>query len=91
MLMAVEGWAGLFVIVLAMAIYRRIVARHEDDTLHLLDNSGVVTTQQASLNLRLTRIDIAGKVLTVALVAYALAIAGMLIHQVWLQGLQIHE
>jgi hypothetical protein len=73
-------WGALTTAVLGMIFYRRLVARNEDDSLHL---EGNIPASQAALAHRLESIDRWGKTLTVVVVVYALALAGIYLYQVW--------
>jgi hypothetical protein len=73
-------WGALTTTVLGMVFYRRLVARNEDDSLHL---EGNIRGIQAALARRLESIDRWGKTLTVVVVVYALALACVYLYQVW--------
>lgn len=76
----VVTWAVLAVIVLALLLWRNLMALHEDDNLHL--DTGEVQ-KQAAFYRAIHRIDRLGEILTVITVAGGLAIAGTYIYQVW--------
>jgi hypothetical protein len=73
-------WGALTITMLGLVFYRRLVASHEDDSLHL---EGNIEGIQAALAHRLESIDRWGKTLTVAVMVYALALAGVYLYQVW--------
>jgi hypothetical protein len=73
-------WGALTITVLGVVFYRRLVASHEDDSLHL---EGNVRESQAALARTLGSIDRWGKTLTVVVVVYGLALACVYLYQVW--------
>ena len=75
-------WGLLALIVLALIVWRKVVANQEDDSLHVLEGEPVVA-QQTALAQKLEFIDKWGKALTVALVGYGLVLAGVYFYQVW--------
>ena len=59
-------WVVLAVTVLALFVWRKTVARNEDDNLHVLDGAAVQQTrQQAAVAQKLELIDKWGKILTI--------------------------
>ena len=76
----VVTWAILAVIVLALALYRNLMALHEDDNLHI--EAGEERKQMAFYR-TIHRIDRWGEILTAITVAGGLIIAGTYIYQVW--------
>ena len=75
------SWAVLACVVLALAIYRKVVAMGEDDSLHLAGPS--IETQQLTVAHRLEVIDRWGKILTVAVLAYGIVLAGVYVYISW--------
>lgn len=61
--------------------YRKIVARDEDDYLHMSDPSGLIIEGQQRVDRSLTKIDRIGKVLTITTVVYGLAVFANAIYQ----------
>jgi hypothetical protein len=74
-------WGVLAVSVLVLIVWRKSVARNEDDQLHVLN--AAVATQQAEVAQKLEQIDKWGKIVTAVTVAYGLLIAGLYLYQVW--------
>lgn len=89
MVLMIEGWVALAVIVAAVAFYRRAVARHEDDTIHLTSPDTRVVSNQVEVAKQLNKIDLAGKVLTAALIVYSIAAVGRIIYLGWLDSAQM--
>ncbi len=75
-------------IVIALIVRRKMVARHEDDTLHLAA-SGPGVSEQVSVAHKLEVIDRWGKLLTVVAVVFGLMVGGAYVYQVWVQSTQI--
>lgn len=76
------GWAVLAVIVLVLAIMRRTVASHEDDSIHLTDG-GAAVGEQVAMAKKLEGIDKWGKILTIILVITGLILAALYGMQLW--------
>jgi hypothetical protein len=76
----VVTWAILALIVLALLLYRTLMALHEDDNLHLA--AGEEQKQMAFYRM-MDSIDRWGEVLTAITVAGGLAIAVTYMYQVW--------
>jgi hypothetical protein len=77
-------WAALALAVLGLIVYRKIVASGEDDMIHVSDAAGSsVASQQASVAQKLDQIDKWGKTLTVVVVLYGIALAGVYVYQTW--------
>jgi hypothetical protein len=75
------GWVALTLVVVALAIYRRTIARPDDHLLHVNNFDSV--PQQVSVVERLQVIDRWGKGLTILSAIYGLVILGMYIYAVW--------
>ena len=82
-------WAVCGIIVLALALYRKILTFHGDDEfLHLADGEQRMIPQQVALGHRLELIDRWGKGLTVFTVVAGLAIAAVVLYHAWQVSLQ---
>lgn len=68
------AWAALALIVMVLALMRKQIASHGDDSLHLSGGAAVVT-DQVNLSKKLDAIDKWGKALTILLVVVGLALA----------------
>lgn len=80
------SWIALAAIVLVLAIYRSILARKEDETVHISDLETSMIAQQAVTAGRLEKVDRIGKTLTILVLLYGLALAGVWIYGVWQQS-----
>jgi hypothetical protein len=67
--------------VLVLIVYRRQVAREEDDSLHVMDAAAV--PHQEAVAHKLEAIDKWGKTLTILTVAAGIAIAAVYFYQLW--------
>ena len=73
-------WGVMAIAVLGLLLYRRSISSHEDDSLHL---EGGGAGQQIALAHRLAVVDRWGKVSTVVVVLYGLALAAIYVYQLW--------
>ena len=79
------GWAALAILVIAISAYRRTLANHEDDSLHIRDDEVQMVAQQGVLAHKLEVIDRWGKILTVLLVALGVVLAGIYMYWSWIE------
>jgi hypothetical protein len=75
-------WVLLAISVCVLIVWRKVVANHEDDSLHMTNVEAVVPQQQAVAR-KLDMIDRWGKMLTVATVILGLAIAAVYLYRMW--------
>jgi hypothetical protein len=78
-------WAVLTAAVLALAIYRMIVARDEDDLVHVADGEESLIGKQQVVARKLDVIDRWGKPLTVLVLVCGLGLAAWYLYKVWQQ------
>lgn len=83
--LSVSIWAVLALIVLALAIYRKLLSNKEDDTMHLADSETSMVSDQVVLGQKLEVVDKWGKLLTIVVVVYGLILAGLLLYQGWVE------
>ena len=76
-------WGVMAISVLVLIVWRKSVASHEDDRVHMLDTAGV--PQQVEVAHKLDVIDRWGKIVTAVTVAFGLVIAALYFYQVWVQ------
>jgi uncharacterized membrane protein len=79
------GWSVLVLVVITLALYRRMVTEKEDDIIHLSDTSGAVASQQVQMARRLESIDRWGKILTILSILTGLALAGWYGYIKWIE------
>ena len=87
--LSVSIWAVLAMFVLALAIYRKVLSSKEDDSMHLADADTGIVSQQNVLAEKLEIIDKWGKILTIVVVVYGLALASLLLYQGWVEASKI--
>jgi len=71
--------------VLALFIWRRMVARNEDDNIHVLHGDAVLPQQEAIAH-KLDVIDKWGKILTVVTVVFGLLVGAAYIYDAFVSG-----
>lgn len=71
-------WICLALSVVGLALYRKMLASHDDDVVHV--RPGVSRVVQ-----KLDKIDFWGKTLTLVLIVYGLMLAAWLLYQLWEQ------
>lgn len=81
-------WVVLAAIVGSLALYRKFVSRTEVDLIHLRDNEARVVSEQVAFAHRLETIDRWGKILTIAVIAYGMAIAALYVYSAWQASVQ---
>jgi hypothetical protein len=82
-------WLAGACAVLGLAIYRKLVARREDDLLHIGEFDAPQVAQQAVVSSRLDVVDKWGVALTIAVVAFGILLAGIFLYAQWQLSLQI--
>lgn len=78
-------WAVLAIVVVVLAVYRKMIFNKTDEILHLAEAEQTVSQHQVVEAKRLESIDRWGKSLTVVLLLAGLAIAAAYIYQLWNQ------
>jgi hypothetical protein len=79
-------WLILAASVGALALYRKMVASHEDDIVHLTAPENRVLAQQATFAQKIDKIDFWGKTLTIVLVVYGVILGAWILYQLWVQS-----
>ncbi len=82
-------WVPLVAVVAVLAIYRNMLASHEDETIHVLDGDAPQVAAQSKLSHKLETIERWGKILTAVVVVYGLIIGVMYLYYVWQQGAKL--
>ena len=90
MIWMISAWTLSACVVLALAIYRKVVAGHDDGLVHVADIEEKTIAQQQGIAQKLEVIDRWGKILTVIVVLAGLGLAGMYFYSVWQELGQIH-
>jgi hypothetical protein len=76
-------WSILALAVLGLALYRKLVANHEDDLIHVGPGEERLIPQQVQMAGKLDAIDHWGKTLTVITAVSGLLIAAAFLYQAW--------
>lgn len=76
---------ALILAVAALAVWRKMVASREDDSLHVLGDAQAVS-QQSAVAKRLEFIDKWGKLLTIIVTVYSIVIAVIYVYQHWVRS-----
>jgi hypothetical protein len=77
-------WVVLLAVVLVLAFRRSLLARQEDDMLHVGDAAAAAATaHQVTLGKKLNALERLLKILTVVLVLYGVVLAGLFIYDAW--------
>jgi hypothetical protein len=76
-------WSILALAVLGLALYRKLVANHEDDLIHIGPGEEKLIPQQVQVAAKLEVVDRWGKTLTVIVAATGLLIAAAYLYQAW--------
>jgi cytochrome c biogenesis factor len=84
-------WIPLVVVVAVLAIYRNMMASHEDETIHVLDGDAPLVAAQAKFSHKLELIERWGKILTTVVVVYGVIIGAMYLYYVWQQGAKLPQ
>jgi hypothetical protein len=74
-------WLALGVVTISLAIYRKVLANHEDTSIHLAPGGGAIVEHQADLAVKLGAIDKWGKMLTIATFVIGLAIGAKYVYE----------
>jgi len=76
-------WVVLALAGVGLVVWRKVIASHEDDNLHVLDGGGADQTVVAH---KLDQIDKWGKILTVIAVVYGVILGAAYAYQAWVQA-----
>jgi cell division protein FtsI/penicillin-binding protein 2 len=80
------AWIALACAVAILAIYRKTISSHEDDSLHVSAVDDVNVSHQAEVAHRLEIVDRWGKLLTIIVAVYGVALAAAYTYQMWVEG-----
>lgn len=91
MTLLVGIWGAMACVVIALAIYRKVVATNEDDMVHLRDSEAQLVNQQTAVARRLDGIDVWGKRLTILVALLGVAIACYFLYGQWVASTQLQR
>lgn len=80
------AWIALACAVAILAIYRKTISSHEDDSLHVSAVDDINVSHQAEVAHRLEIVDRWGKLLTIIVAVYGVALAAAYTYQMWVEG-----
>jgi len=84
-------WSLLGLVVLGLAVYRKLINLHEeDDLVHIDEAEQRLIPHQVAVNAKIHKIDRWGEVLTVATVVCGLGIAAAYLYGAWLTNQTVH-
>jgi hypothetical protein len=76
-------WIVLAIATVALALYRKLIAMHEEDYIHLGAGEERHIPKQVAMARRLNVIDHWGKTLTVITMVFGLMLAAFFLYQQW--------
>ena len=79
-------WSFFALIVLGLAVYRKMLANNEDDTLHVTEGTAGLVSQQAAQAEKIEVVEKWGKILTAVLAIAGLVLAGVYFYGVWMSS-----
>lgn len=88
--LALVLWLAIASAVVGLAVYRKLIARYEDDSLHVGEADRPRIDQQAFVAQRLETVDKWGKGLTVVAVVFGAVLFAIYIYGVWMSSLRIN-
>lgn len=84
------GWVLLLVVVIVLAFYRSRLAREEDDIPHISEpEAEVYASRQIAIARKLEKVEFWGKLLTVLLILYGLAIVAAFSYKAWTESYRL--
>lgn len=84
-------WGAMACVVVALAIYRKVVASQEDDMVHLRESEAGLVNQQTVVARRLEGIDAWGKRLTILVAILGVALACYFLYAQWVASTQLQR
>lgn len=82
LIMLLTSWTVLLTAYVVLLIYRKQIEHSEDDTLHVMADSRVLTTQETIAH-KMDVLDKWAKILITVVIVYGLIIAGIYCYHVW--------
>ena len=79
-------WCAMAAFVLCLSMYRKLVARSEDDLVHLGEGSERLVTQQKTVASRLEFIDRWERILTTVTIAFGLVVGALYLYNGWIDS-----
>ena len=79
-------WCAMAAFVLSLAMYRKVVARSEDDLVHLGEADDRLVNQQKTVASRLEFIDRWERILTIVTIAFGLVVGVVYLYNGWMDS-----
>ncbi len=79
-------WSLSALIVIGLAVYRKMLSNQEDDTLHVTEGTARLVSEQVANAQRIEVIEKWGKILTAVVVVAGLVLVAIYIYGVWQTG-----
>lgn len=79
-------WSFLALIVLGLAVYRKMLSTQEDDSLHVAEGTAGLISEQVATAHRIEVVEKWGKSLTAVVVVAGLTLAAIYFYGVWHTG-----
>ena len=80
------AWAVLVVVVICLALYRRMITIHEDNFLHLDKGEASQASNQIAIWHKLDIVDRIGKALTAVAAVSGMALVALYIYEGWMMN-----
>ena len=87
---ALVVWLAIASAVVGLAVYRKLISRNEDDSLHMGPGDSARIAEQVALAHRLDSVDKWGKTLTVIAVALGVVLVAVAVYEAWASSLTIN-
>ena len=88
---ALVVWLAIASAVIGLAVYRKLIARNEDDSIHIGEGDRPRVAMQAAIAGRLDLVDKWGKALTVIAVALGAILAAITVYQTWIDTSRFNQ
>lgn len=82
-------WAVLAVALLVLIVYRRTLAREDDEVVHVLDTEAPLVAHQVQVGRKMELADRWGKILTALVIVYSVVLACVYLYMAWQQGSKV--
>jgi hypothetical protein len=84
-------WSLLGLLVLGLALYRKLIALHEeDDLVHISEGEQRLIAHQVAVNTKIQKVDRLGEALTIATVVGGLMLAAVYLWGAWQANQVLH-
>jgi uncharacterized membrane protein len=84
-------WCAMAILVLSLAIYRKVVSDSQDDLVHLAEGEEKLIPQQVNVANKLSFIDKWGQTLTIVTVVFGLILGSIYLYSGWVESAQLQR